>query len=97
MMNTDSEACRMFFMVLLPRQDPIFGFEGLSKTVDMPSWRNNYVPKTTPVDSESKPFTPTRCILPVGSVHSIATYVEFSFTSVWIPETRKNNNTARTT
>jgi hypothetical protein len=73
----------MFFMILLPRQDPIFGFEGLSKTVDTLSWRNNYVTKTTPMDSESKSFTTTRCI------YQLVPFI--------LANTPKNKNTARTT
>jgi hypothetical protein len=81
----------MFFMILLPREDPIFGFEGLSKTVDTLSGRNNYVPQTTPMDSESKPFTTTRCINS-GWIRRILIYVHSYITKIDTLEHRREKS-----
>ena len=54
MTNAASEACTTFFMIF-PRKDPIFGFEGLSKTVETLGWRNNYVSLTDTLNSHLRP------------------------------------------
>lgn len=60
----------MLFMILLPREDPTFGFEGLSKTVSTLSWRNNYVPTTIPDGLGVKTLHDYPLYPPVGVIHA---------------------------